>query len=313
MPATWRFEHGASTHPGHAVSFRVWAPGAQEVAVRLGGRDGTLPLSRAPGGFHEAVALGVHEGTSYSFLLDGRGERPDPFSREQLGGPLGPSRVVDLPHDRWLDPAALRVGQGLRPSAIHDGRSLWTGEAAGGGDAPELRLGTRPGEAVRIGPVTEPVAGGGLPAALLAPARQAGGARWLRALVTACHRAGLAVLLRLPFDHLAEEAGFLLDFGPWLQRRPDGDGFRLDLRTPQVRSLAAEVMLAWLSEYRIDALELQAQPRWEGLDELDAELAARTAALGLPERPLRVLEGEVGHHPVTRPAPQAPAGAEERP
>lgn len=287
MPQRWRFDLGATTHPGNAVAFRVWAPRAQRVAVHLhGSSPSSVPLRPGPGGFHETVLRGI--AGSYSLVVDGGAERPDPFSRHQPAGPLGPSRVSQGPADRWIEPGRLRVAQALRPARLHRAVAPWP--VAGSDPDVAATLGGRPGDAVLLGPVTEESAEHGLPGALFAPSRRAGGARALRALVEALHGKDLAVLLALPFDHLAPEMEFLLDFGPWLERRVEGDGFRLDLRTPQVRSLAVDAILGGIAEYRVDAVVLGTSEGWEGLDLLLGELGDRSRALGLAEAPVR-LEG----------------------
>lgn len=309
MPATWRFDHGATTHPGQVVAFRLWAPWVQQVEVVVGGAEARpVRLDRTPGGFHEAVVLGVARGATYTFALDGRLERPDPCSREQAAGPLGPSRVVEGLHDRWMAPGRLLVSQGLRPTRIHEAVVDPGPETSPAGYAGAVPADGRPGEAVRLESVTEASARTGGPAALFAASRSAGGARGLHAFVAASHLAGLAVILRLPFEHLSEESRFLLDFGPWVESRPLGDGVRLDLQVPQVRSLAVDVMLGWLAEYGVDVLELPAPGGWRGLGRLVDELAARTRALGLAELPLRLLgegpERSPRPRPTTEPSPR---------
>jgi maltooligosyltrehalose trehalohydrolase len=241
-----------------------------------------------PGGFHQTCVVGVTEGTGYTFVLDGRLERPDPASRGLAGGPLGRSVVVYTPRGRSLDLSQL-VDGGLRASTVHDGDEVWRrGPTWSGADLAGF-LHARPGDAIRLTAICEPSPDCGLPAALFAPTRAHGGARALRSLVSAAHQVGLAVVLRLPFDRLAPESAYLLDFGPWLEAGSDGVSYRLALGIPQVRSLAVETMLGWIAEYDVDLLELGVAGCWTGLPELVGEFAGRSTALGLRERPHRLV------------------------
>src|SRR4051812_43756461 len=71
-------------------TFRVWAPRAEALALRLPGEG--IPL-RDPGylGFYEIEGEADHDDT-YFYVVDGRALR-DPWSRSQPQGLRGPSRV----------------------------------------------------------------------------------------------------------------------------------------------------------------------------------------------------------------------------
>src|SRR5215218_2793558 len=73
-------------------TFRVWAPRAESLALRLRGED--IPM-RDPDylGFYEVEADAEH-GDDYVYVVDGK-ELPDPWSRWQPQGLRGPSRVFD--------------------------------------------------------------------------------------------------------------------------------------------------------------------------------------------------------------------------
>src|SRR4051794_736280 len=74
------------------VEFRVWAPAAEQVAVRVGGAD--HPMTAAADGVREAFVAAAGPGDDYWFVLDGR-PWPDPCTRWQPEGMRGPSRVLD--------------------------------------------------------------------------------------------------------------------------------------------------------------------------------------------------------------------------
>ncbi|MGZ4388745.1 MAG: malto-oligosyltrehalose trehalohydrolase, partial [Gaiellaceae bacterium] len=78
------------------VEFRVWAPRARSVAVRLG--TGDHPLE--PGELWHG-RIPASPGDDYLFVVDGE-ELRDPCSRCQPEGVLGPSRVVEVPRGERL-------------------------------------------------------------------------------------------------------------------------------------------------------------------------------------------------------------------
>jgi hypothetical protein len=84
---------GAVPVDNRSVEFRVWAPAARSVEVRIEGR--AHPLAAEGEGFHAAVVPAV-PGARYAFALDGR-PWPDPCSRRQPDGTGGPSAVVEIP------------------------------------------------------------------------------------------------------------------------------------------------------------------------------------------------------------------------
>src|SRR5206468_3292893 len=82
---------GAIPHDDSVV-FCVWAPNANQVAVRLD--SGDYPLERT-GPVSWTADLPARAGDDYRYVLDGKEALPDPCSRFQPEGILGPSRVVD--------------------------------------------------------------------------------------------------------------------------------------------------------------------------------------------------------------------------
>ena len=83
----WERPLGARPLGDGRVEFRVWAPRAEHVALRLSGEE--LPLSEAGYGVYEVVAP-ARAGDDYLFVLDGEAF-PDPCSRFQ---PDGPARTI---------------------------------------------------------------------------------------------------------------------------------------------------------------------------------------------------------------------------
>ncbi|MDX6556607.1 MAG: maltooligosyltrehalose trehalohydrolase, partial [Miltoncostaeaceae bacterium] len=89
----WEGFLGALPQADGTTVFRVWAPRAETVAVRLD--SGDHPLGPVGEGVFEGRPEAV-AGDDYRLVLDGGDAWPDPFSRWQPAGVLGPSRVLDL-------------------------------------------------------------------------------------------------------------------------------------------------------------------------------------------------------------------------
>ena len=90
----WKPWLGAVPDTG-GTHFRVWAPTAQSLGVKLE-HGPLLPLSRDGDGYYTGRAEGVRAGARYFYLFpDGR-ERPDPASLLQPDGVHGPSEIVEF-------------------------------------------------------------------------------------------------------------------------------------------------------------------------------------------------------------------------
>jgi maltooligosyltrehalose trehalohydrolase len=245
--------------------FRVWAPRVRELVVSVGGA--THAMQRGEGDIHETFVRGVGHGDDYTYVIDGSRTRPDPASRWQPHGVHGASRVVDPDTYRWSESARDWRGRPLASYVmyeLHVGTFTERGtfEAAIERIDHLVELGVT---AVEIMPVAEFPGGrnwGYDGVHMFAPSSAYGGPDGLRALVDACHGAGLAVILDVVYNHIGPEGNYLAEYGPFFTDRyrtpwgaainydgPDSDGVRRHVITNA---------LYWLSEYRFDALRLDA-------------------------------------------------------
>src|SRR3990172_6337523 len=98
-----RMKTGAFLKDGSAW-FRVWAPKAGEVKLRISapGPSRVLEMDREDLGYWSVSCADALAGARYSFLLEGK-ERADPPSHYQPLGVEGPSEVVDHGSFRWDD------------------------------------------------------------------------------------------------------------------------------------------------------------------------------------------------------------------
>jgi len=246
--------------------FLVYSPQAERVELRIvSPRARTVPLTRDERGYHEAVAEDAPPGTLYLYRLDGGKERSDPASRCQPQGVHGPSQVVDRSGFRWE--AADWRGLPLEAYILYE-LHVGTFSTAGTFDAVIPRL-----DALRDLGVTAielmPVAqfpgsrnwgyDGVYPFAVQ---HSYGGPEGLKRLVDACHCRALAVVLDVVYNHLGPEGNYLGEFGPYFTdryRTPWGSAINFDgPHSDEVRRYFIENALCWLTEYRVDALRLDA-------------------------------------------------------
>jgi hypothetical protein len=101
----WQLELGATVLGKGATRFRVWAPKAKQLSVRLVSGQGSeeVPLREEEHGYFAGTISGVGEGTLYRYLFQDGTERPDPASRFQPEGVHGPSQVVTPAAFTWCD------------------------------------------------------------------------------------------------------------------------------------------------------------------------------------------------------------------
>ncbi|MBW8794624.1 MAG: malto-oligosyltrehalose trehalohydrolase [Streptomyces sp.] len=275
------------------MQFEVWAPQADRVTLHCDGA--TRALERAPGrsGWWIGEA-DAEDGTRYGFALDDGPVLPDPRSRRQPDGPDGLSAVVD--HE------------------LHEWRAAWPGRALPGAVLYELHVGTYTPEgtldaaAARLEHLRElgvthvelmplcPFPGrhgwGYEGVSLWAVHEPYGGPESLKRFVDRAHELGLGVVLDVVHNHLGPSGNYLPAFGPYFtdaHQTPWGSAVNLDAPgSDEVRAYLVGSALAWLRDYRIDGLRLDAvhalcdTRACHFLEELSAAVAALAAQSGRP-------------------------------
>ncbi len=259
------FRHGALLLANGQARFRVWAPMASEVELRIvSPRPAAVALERRPDGWWEVSLEDVPAGTRYAYRLDGGPERPDPASRSQPDGVHAPSELMPETFE-WQD-GSWR-GFPLEQCVLYE---LHTGTF------------TREGTFDAIHPHLEYLRDLGVTIVELMPVAQfpggrnwgydgvhpfavqnsSGGPQGLKRLVNACHRMGLGVALDVVYNHLGPEGNYLGEFGPYFTgayRTPWGRAINFDgPESDEVRRFFIENALYWIREFHFDALRLDA-------------------------------------------------------
>ena len=105
MIARHEMPFGAVPLPEGGVRFRLWAPDAEEVTLRVEGPGPPHEAALQPvgEGWHELHSVRAEAGSRYRYRIDGDLLVPDPASRFQPEGVDGPSEVIDPGAWRWAD------------------------------------------------------------------------------------------------------------------------------------------------------------------------------------------------------------------
>jgi len=243
------------------MRFAVWAPYTGRVDLLLRGR--TVPMSRDDAGCWSADVADASGEADYAFSVDGSAPLPDPRSPWQPFGVHGWSRTVDHAAFAWQHDSQ-QVAP-LREAVIYE-LHVETFSAEGTFEGAIGRLDYLRGLGithVELMPVAEfsGTRGWGYDGVdLYAPHHAYGGPHGLQRFVDACHRRDLGVILDVVYNHLGPEGNYLGRFGPYFRgRTPWGEAFNFDgPDSDAVRCFLIDNALAWLRDYRIDGLRIDA-------------------------------------------------------
>ena len=251
--------------------FRVWAPLAKRVKLKIVHRDGARESvldwhrMRPDGDGFFSIEIKAAAGTLYRYKIDENPGRPDPRSRFQPFGVHGPSQVVDSDTYQWQD-------------------NDWQGVSKRDLVIYELHLGSFTSQGTYIGAIErlDDLVDLGITAIEILPLAQSPG-KWnwgydgvnffaprntfgtpdeLKSFVDACHARGLAVIIDVVYNHVGPEGNYLSDFGPYASQKhgtPWGDALNFDEQhADQVRQFVIDNVLFWIDEFHFDGLRLDA-------------------------------------------------------
>ncbi len=257
---------GAHYHDEGHAEFTVWAPFLDKVELKIIlPEEKSLQMEKDTRGYWRTAVPDISPGTRYCYRLGQKRDRPDPASQFQPEGVHGPSQVVNHHAFHWED--AGWNAPALSQMAMYE---LHVGTFTPQGNfqaiirrLPALReLGIN---AIELMPVAQFPGernwgyDGVFPFAVQ---NSYGGPEGLKRLVNECHKAGIAVILDVVYNHLGPEGNYLRDFGPYFTdkyRTPWGMALNFDdADSNEVRNFFIENALHWFRDYHIDALRLDA-------------------------------------------------------
>ena len=270
------------------VEQRVWAPAAAAVELVVGQVRTSMTCRD---GWWSGRAVEV--GADYGFSLDGGPVRPDPRSVWLPYGVHGPTRAYDHAAFGWTD-AGWR-GLPLAGSVLYE-LHIGTFTTPGTFDAAIDRLdhlvelGVDAVELLPCNAFDGRWGWGYDGVAWFAVHEPYGGPDGLKRFVDACHARGLGVVMDVVHNHLGPAGNYLPEFGPYLtadHSTPWGPAVNLDRPgSDEVRRFAVDSALAWLRDFHVDGLRLDAVHALvdERAIHLLEQLSVEVAALGAEVR-----------------------------
>ncbi len=281
---------------GDSCEFRVWAPLAKSITLRLINEHGTHDWAMQYAGDHRfELQAFARPGDRYFYIVDQNEPVPDPVSRLLPEGVHGPTEIVDPERFAWTATDAGWRGLPLRDYVIYE-LHIGTFTPEGTFDAAIARLPYLKNLGVTVIEIM-PVAA--FPGArnwgydgVSSYAVQAsyGGPDGLKRLVNRAHQIGIGVVLDVVYNHLGNEGNYLRLFGPYFtgkHQTPWGEAINYDQPGSEgVRRYFVENALYWVREYHMDGLRLDAVQTIKDdspihiLAEVKKNVAALAAELG---------------------------------
>lgn len=265
MKRLHRMPFGAQTHESGTTLFRLWAPSAQSVLLKMREPEGerVRPMSRTGDGWCETRVDHARSGLRYVYRIDDEIDVPDPASRFNPEGVHEASMLVDPLAYEWQD-------------------EEWQGHAWNELVIYELHVGTftQPGTYAALEARLPDLAKLGITALELMPlASFAGGRGWgydgvlpyaphaaygapdeLKRLIDRAHALRLSVLIDVVYNHFGPDGNYLSLYAPEFftskHQTPWGNAIAFD--QPIVRQFFIDNALYWLNEYHVDGLRIDA-------------------------------------------------------
>jgi maltooligosyltrehalose trehalohydrolase len=274
------------------VSFRIFAPGHDQIEVVFVKDGTTVALEPEGNGFWSGLVGFAHAGDRYLYRLDGRSpDWPDPAAHFLPEGPHAAAEIVGPAAFAWTDDG----WKGIATTAhviyeLHVGtftpEGTWAALAA---SLPALRdVGITTLEVMPVAEFAGQFGWGYDGVAWYAPSHLYGRPDDFRAFVNRAHALGLAVILDVVYNHFGASGDYSSKFSPhYIGKAMTEWGPALNYDGEQchaMRSLAVDNAAYWIAEYHLDGLRLDAT---QSIQDSSAEhiitaivRAARAAATG---------------------------------
>lgn len=268
-----RLPIGAEVLSDGKISFRVWAPKPLRVHVVLAvdssnsSSQEELRLQEEGDGYFSLLTDRAKAGARYGFKLD-HGHRilPDPASRFQPDGPAGLSQIIDSRTFPWSD--ANWKGVGPRGQVIYEMHlGTFTPEgtyAAAAREFAELaRIGITMIEVMPVADFPGRFGWGYDGVSLFAPTRLYGRPDDFRRFVDEAHRAGLAVILDVVYNHFGNVDNYLAEFADNFQSKRYKNEWAAainfdDANCSTVREFFEANARYWIEEFHLDGYRYDA-------------------------------------------------------
>lgn len=247
--------------------FRLWAPDAQSVSLKLSGNAGEreIPLQANDEDWCVATVDGAPAGTRYQFRINGDLLVPDPASRFQPEDVHGASEVIDPASYTWSD--GDWRGQPWEKVVLYELHvGTFTPEGTFAGVIERLdHLRDLGVTAIELMPVADFIGARGWGydgVYLYAPDARYGRPEDLKRLVDEAHARGLMVFLDVVYNHFGPAGNYLHvyareHFFNWERETPWGAAINFE-RSRVVRDFYLHNVLYWLDEYHFDGLRFDA-------------------------------------------------------
>jgi malto-oligosyltrehalose trehalohydrolase len=295
-------EYGAEVRSEGQVRFRIWAPSATLVSLRIEGLTNSIPLNSLPGGWHEVITDEARSGTRYRFALADGTLVPDPASRFQPNDVHGPSEVIDPTEFKWSDSAwHNRPWSEAVIYELHVGTFTDEGTfvAAVGKLDHLVSLGVT---AIEVMPVADFPGkrnwgyDGVLP---YAPDSSYGRPEDFKWFIEQAHLKGLMVILDVVYNHFGPDGNLIPKYAPEIftdhHKTPWGNAVNYDSDGSEfVREFVIQNALYWIEEFHLDGLRLDAVHaiKDDSPKHLLNELAERVREAASPRPVHLILENE---------------------
>ena len=245
------------------TTFQVWGPAHASMSLVLD-PNREIAMSRNGDGYFSVEVPGVGAGQRYWYKLP-QGLRPDPASRWQPEGPLGPSEVVDARGFPWTDSGWPGAGPAHRHVFYEMHVGTFTREGTWAAAIERLpRLAEVGITTLEVMPIAEFAGrfGWGYDGVqLFAPTRLYGTPDDVRRFVDAAHAHGLAVILDVVYNHFGPVGNFLPEFSRTFLGKPGewGDTINYDNEgSGPVREFMKQNAAYWIREFHFDGLRMDA-------------------------------------------------------
>jgi len=251
---------GASLQEDGSATFRLWAPAAEHLRLRL--KDEEREMQPCGEGWFDLRTDDLEEGTAYQFVLPDGMAVPDPASRAQASDVHGPSLLTSPAFDWKAEDWNGRPWEEAIVYELHPG--TFSREGTFDGIRRKLDYLAETGfTAIELMPVAQFSGnrGWGYDGVLpYCPHSAYGGITGLKRLVDAAHQRRLMMILDVVYNHFGPDGNYLHAYAPdfFDSDRHTPWGLAIRFEEPAVRAFFLDNPIYWLEEFRFDGLRFDA-------------------------------------------------------